>query len=92
MATIERRETGDGVRFRAKVRIRGAPAQTATFHRPTDARRWAQRTEADLRAGLLPTREAQRRTFSELVERHERDVLAHRSPKARDRQRLQLTW
>jgi hypothetical protein len=38
MATIEKRGTGDGVTYRAKIRIKGHSAQSATFERLTDAR------------------------------------------------------
>ena len=40
MATIEERQTTDGkTHFRAKVRLRGYPAQSRTFERKTDAKR-----------------------------------------------------
>jgi hypothetical protein len=41
MAMIEKRDTGKGVTYRVKVRVKGHPAQSATFARLTDARRWA---------------------------------------------------
>jgi len=57
------RRTGEGITYRVKVRIKGHPAQAATFERLTDARRWAQSTEAAIRERrYFETREAQRRT------------------------------
>ena len=47
MATIETRLAEDGTKtFRVKVRIKGQRPQQASFARLTDAKRWAQSTEA----------------------------------------------
>ena len=52
MANIESRRSDDGVlTHRAKVRLKGHKAESATFTRLTDARRWAQATEAAIREG-----------------------------------------
>ena len=92
MATIEKRDTGEGVTYRAKVRIKGHPAQSATFARLTDARRWAQSTEAAIRERrYFKTKEAQRRTLADLVDRYTRDVIPRKGPWARD-QAKQLAW
>ena len=49
---IERRVTASGeVRFRALVRLKGAKAQSATFGRLTDAKRWEKSTESAIREG-----------------------------------------
>jgi hypothetical protein len=73
MATIEKRDSGQGITYRAKIGIRGHPAQSVTFKRLTDARRWAQSTEAAIRERrYFRTKEAQRRTLSELVDRYTR--------------------
>src|SRR6266446_6514150 len=43
MATIERRTSKEGyLVYRVKVRRRGAPRQTATFSKLSEARKWAQ--------------------------------------------------
>ena len=92
MATIEKRDTGEGITYRVKVRIKGQPAQTATFERLTDARRWAQSTEAAIRERrYFKTSEAQRRTLAELIDRYSRDVIPQKGPWARDQAR-QLAW
>ncbi|NCC03383.1 MAG: site-specific integrase [Proteobacteria bacterium] len=79
MATIQKRTNQNGeTSYRVQVRIKGRPPETATFQRLTDARQWAQQTEADLRRGKhFKTSEAKRRTMGEAVERYIRDVLAH---------------
>jgi hypothetical protein len=47
MATIERRTSKDGhLVYRAKVRRKGHPPQTATFTKRSDALKWIQITEA----------------------------------------------
>jgi hypothetical protein len=72
MPTIEKRTKSDGKEvYRVKVRRRGYSTQTATFSRLTDARKWAQRTEAAIEEGrhFKPT-EAKRHTLAELVDRY----------------------
>jgi integrase len=72
MASIEKRETG----YRVKVRLKGCPAQSATFERLTDARKWAQATETAIREGRYFTKsEAKKHTVADLVDRFNRDVV-----------------
>jgi integrase len=94
MATIERRITGDGkASFRVKVRLKGYPAQSASFERLTDARRWAQQTEAAIREGRhFKTTEAKRHTLGELIERYLRDVLPKKKVSTAKDQKQQLLW
>ena len=93
MASIERRDTGEGVTYRVKVRIKGHPAQSASFERLTDARRWAQSTEAAIRERrFFKTRESQRRTLAELVDRYIRDVIPEKGRWAASDQIRQLAW
>ena len=92
MATIEKRDTGGGITYRAKIRIKGHPAQSATFERLTDARRWAQTTESAIRERrYFKTREAQRRTLAELVDRYVPDVIPKKGRWARY-QAVQFAW
>jgi hypothetical protein len=47
MAAIEKRVSKDGkISYRAKIRLKGHPPQSATFNRITDAKMWIQQTEA----------------------------------------------
>jgi integrase len=92
MATIEKRDSGESITYRAKIRVKGHPPQSATFKRLTDAKRWAQSTEAAIRERrYFKTKEAQRRTLAELVDRYTRDVIPRKGPWARD-QAKQLAW
>ena len=53
MASIQKRVSKDGkVSYRAQVRLRGQPPQTATFTRKTDARNWANRLVSNIRDGI----------------------------------------
>lgn len=93
MATIEKRTNDDGsIGYRVKVRLKGHPPQSATFTRLTDAKRWAQATEAAIREGRhFRTVEAKRHTLGDLVDRYVADVLPTK-PKSEETQAGQLAW
>lgn len=92
MATITKRtDTTGGTSYRVEVRLRGTPRQSATFSRLTDARRWAQATEAAIREGRhFGTVEAKRHTLADLVDRYTREVLPSKKDGAH--QGRQLGW
>ncbi len=93
MASIQERKTQSGKKkYRVQVRLKGSPPQIATFDRRTDARLWAQQTEAAIREGrYFPSREAQRRTLADLINRYETDVLPYKRRVADD-YRPHLHW
>ena len=93
MATITKRTDSDGKTYhQAKVRLRGHPTQSATFDRLTDARKWAQATEAAIREGRhFKTTEAKRHTLTDLVDRYTRDVLPTKGAQSKT-QGAQLAW
>ena len=93
MANIEKRIAKDrGISYRAKVRLKGYPAQSATFERLTDARRWVQDTETAIRDGRhFKTTEAKRHTLGELIDRYVREVMPTK-PKSEHQQTPQLEW
>ena len=72
MATITERTAQDGTKsYKAEVRLKGYPAQRATFKRKTDAKKWVQDTESAIREGRhFKTAEAKKHTVSELVTRY----------------------
>ncbi|MBP6733930.1 MAG: site-specific integrase [Chromatiaceae bacterium] len=92
MAAITLRTAKDGAKsYRVEVRLKGHPAQRATFDRLTDARKWAQATEAAIREGRhFKTTEAKRHTLAELVDRYAREVLP--AKKDGHHQGRQLAW
>lgn len=92
MATFGKHLANDGkVTHRVRIRMKGVPVQTATFERLTDARRWAQQTETAIREGrYFKSREAQRHTLAELIDRYLVDVLPRL--KDRDHRQRHLIW
>ncbi|KXW58919.1 putative prophage phiRv2 integrase [Ferrovum myxofaciens] len=93
MANIEKRTTSDGkTSYRAKVRLKGHPLQSATFERLTDARKWAASTESAIKEGRhFKTREAKRHTLADLIDRYVKDVLPGK-PKNIRVQTRQFAW
>jgi len=93
VASIEIRQTQDKkITYRAKVRLQGFPAQTATFPRLTDARKWVQQTESAIREGrYFKTTEAKKHTLSQAIDRYIEQVLP-RKPKSFYDQATQLNW
>jgi integrase len=77
MASIEERRTNEGkTRYRVLVRLKGHPPQSATFERLTDARKWASKTETDIREGrYFRYSEAKRHTVDEMIDRYIREIL-----------------
>lgn len=93
MANIEKRTSKEGkFSYRVKVRLKGFPEQQATFERLTDARKWAQQTEAAIREGRhFKTTESKRRTLGELIDRYIKDILPTK-PKNSTNRTLHLNW
>lgn len=93
MANIEKRlNQGGELSYRAKVRLKGMPAQSATFKRLTDAKKWVQDTESAIRDGrYFRLSEAKKHSFAELIDRYIRDVLPNK-PKSLIDQKRQLEW
>jgi signal recognition particle subunit SEC65 len=93
MATIRRRTGQGGVSFHVQVRIKGHAPETATFRRLTDARRWAQQTEAAIREGRhFPRSAARAHTLAEAIDRYMKTILPHKAKHTVDVQNPQLAW
>ena len=92
MATIERRLSKvSGNTYRAKIRLKGYPIQSASFERLTDARKWVQQTESAIREGRhFKTTESKRHTLAELIDRYIIEVLP--TKKSAKDQAQQLRW
>ena len=76
MATIRKRTNDDGSSsFQVQIRLKGFKPVTDSFARLTDAKQWAQKTEAAMREGrFFPERAAAQHTIADLVDRYVRDV------------------
>lgn len=93
MAFIETRKSANGkVTFRAQVRLKGYPIQSATFDRKTDAKSWAQQTESAMKEGRhFKTIESKRHTAAEMIDRYIQSVLPHKGSN-KQVQEQQLNW
>jgi integrase len=92
MAAITARSTKDGTRYRAQIRLKGHPIQTATFKRKTDAKKWVGDTESAIREGrYFKTSEARKHTLGQLIDRYIQEELP-KKPKSYDKQLKQLEW
>lgn len=90
MATIEKRLTQNGTRYRVKIRIKNYPPISATFDKLAEAKRFVANTESEMREqcyqGHLPSH---RQKLSALIQRYIAEVL----PFKRDRTAiLILKW
>ena len=94
MAHVEARKRKDGsVSYRAQIILKGHPRVSATFRRKSDAKRWAQTTEAAIRERrYFPGSESERRTFGELVDRFVEEKLPLRAERDQARLANQLYW
>ena len=94
MAQIRERQRKDGSRsYLARIRIRGCPDATETFSRLTDARRWVQQTEVEMRSGrYLKSAESRKHTLSEAIRRYTKDVLSLNPTTYRDNHKKLEYW
>lgn len=72
MASIQKRTLQNGeTSYRVQVRLKGFEVQRATFDRLTDAKKWAQSTEAALLEGRhFKINEAKKHTVEEMIDRY----------------------
>jgi len=93
MANIEKRKSKNGtISYRAKVRIKGFPSQSATFDRKSDAKEWSQSIEASMREGrYFKNRESKKHTLSEIIDRYIEEIMPLK-PKSMVSQTIQLLW
>jgi integrase len=94
MARTKERLAADGTkRYTVEVRLKGYPAQTATFKRKTDANKWIQDTESAIREGRhFKTVEAKKHTFADLVDRYIKAVLPNYNVKEQTERKSKLLW
>jgi integrase len=89
----ERKSRGGGKVWRVQVRVKGHPDLNGTFARKTDARRWAEKTETEIRTGrYLGLTAARRHTLAELVARYRASILPRYGARHRLRRDAKLRW
>ena len=80
MATIQKRISADGsTSYRVQIRLKGFAPESASFERKTDASKWAQDTEANMRAG---------RHFGASKRHTFKDLATEYKPHAKDKVKL----
>ena len=77
MASLTKRIGKHGkVSWKARVREKGYPTQTATFRTKTDAKNWATKIEATISDGTyFPGKRKDKRTLADAIARYEQDEL-----------------
>ncbi len=90
MGTItERKDKNGNTTYQVKIRIKGTPVQTATFDRKTDAKRWEQKTESEIRENRFFPKEKSI-LLSELIDKYIETILPRKTPKIFKLQKQQL--
>ncbi len=94
MAHIRPKKRADGTNgWHVQIRLTGHPPATETFDRKTDAKNWAQRVEADMKAGRYSlTAESKRHSLVDMIDRYLQDVLPQKKPSTRRSQGGILRW
>lgn len=94
MPTIERRASPEGVvRYRARVRLNGARTVSNTFQRKTDAQKWAQKAEVEIRQDQYAfTSLSRRKTLGDLIDRYIKEVLPRKPKTALFQKRQLAVW
>jgi integrase len=93
MASIRKAKYNDGSDYyRVEVRLKGHPAQRASFKRKTDATRYAQSTESAIREGrYFRTNEARRHTLSDAIQKYSKSIMLTKADNVR-KKATQLKW
>lgn len=79
MASIQKRTSQNGeISYRAQIRLKGHPPETASFERLTDARRWAQNIESAIREGRhFKNALSKKHTIADAIARYTKEVLCY---------------
>ena len=93
MAYFEKRVSPSGkVSHRVLIRLKGFPSDSATFDRLTDAKKWAQKTETEMRERrYFKTSESKNKTLAELIDRYLERVKKQSAKRYIDLKPM-LTW
>ena len=91
MATIEKRTRKTGTFYRVRIRVQGLPEIQKSFTRRTDAKIWAEKTQAAIRNGEYRqvSKSAKGYTLANVIERYRDDILPD---KAVSTQRAQQSY
>ena len=89
MASIEKRQTKQGIRYRARITLKGHPRLSETFATRREAVRWSERTTEALRSRRFnPESESEQRTVGDLVDRFMLEKLPQLAHPTQNRRKL----
>ncbi|MBP9838748.1 MAG: site-specific integrase, partial [Proteobacteria bacterium] len=93
MASIQERVSSDGkVSYRVQIRIKGQPTISETFNRKTDAKRWAEMTEAEVRdKKYFRKAESKNKTLNDAISRYLKLPFVQQKKTYKDK-KTYLTW
>lgn len=92
MAYIERRVNKDkSISYRVNICLKGYPEASGTFDKLSDAKNWANITEAQIREHRYFKTKNNRHTLGELIDRYIETILV-RNPKSAPNKTQQLLW
>ena len=94
MAEIKKRVKKNGkASYTACIRIKGYPSVSKTFELKTDAKEWANKTEAEIRENInFPKRKAQKYTVADIIDKFIENELPKKKPKAQTEFKMVLNW
>lgn len=94
MASIQKRTSASGeTSYRVQIRLKGHPIERATFSRLTDARNWAQATEAAIKERrYFKTSESRKHTVADLIERYLKRVQRDNPKRIKDVKPMLEWW
>lgn len=92
MATIRKRTRQDGkASYQAIIRLQGHPPASASFPNKTSAKKWAQRTELEIRENRYSRHsEASKHVMSELIDRYIKQVLPQKRDSKNQKRQLEV--
>ena len=94
MATIEKRTRKTGTFYRVRIRVQGLPEIQKSFTQRTDAKLWAEQTQAAIRNGEYRqvTKSSQGYTLANVIERYRNDILPDKAASTQRAQRSYLNF
>ena len=90
MASFYERKLADSTVWEAKIRRKGYPVQMRSFDKKSDAEKWAREIESSMDRGVFKsTKEAEKTTLSEALDRYLEEVSKHKKGHQREKSRIE---
>ncbi|WP_169546455.1 tyrosine-type recombinase/integrase [Sneathiella aquimaris] len=94
MATIEKRTRKTGTFYRVRIRVQGLPEVQKSFTRRTDAKIWAEQTQAAIRNGEFRqiSKSAKGFKLTDVIDRYREDILPDKAVSTQRAQQSYLSF